>query len=92
MAGKPIFAALALVALIPMTAFSAPFLQICGGCHDQANDPEFEFAVKDKIERQRHGTIEASATRAGKSAAQGPATAPLLGALERGFAILDEQG
>jgi hypothetical protein len=71
---------------------SCVILQICGGCHDQANDPEFEFAVKDKIERQRHGTIEASATRAGKSAAQGPATAPLLGPLERGFAILDEQG
>ncbi len=28
MAGKPIFAALALVALIPMTAFSAPFRSI----------------------------------------------------------------
>jgi hypothetical protein len=34
-------------------------LQICGSCHDDANDPGFEFAVQDKIDRQRHGTIEA---------------------------------
>ena len=34
-------------------------LQICGGCHDDANDPGFEFEVLDKIEVQRHGTIEA---------------------------------
>jgi hypothetical protein len=33
-------------------------LQICGGCHDDANDPGFEFEVLDKIEAQRHGTIE----------------------------------
>jgi hypothetical protein len=33
-------------------------LQICGGCHDDANDPGFEFEVRDKIEAQRHGTIE----------------------------------
>ena len=33
-------------------------LQICGTCHDDANDPGFEFEVKKKIEKQRHGTIE----------------------------------
>lgn len=71
---------------------SCVILQICGGCHDQANDPEFEFAVKQKIERQKHGTIEASATRGGKSAAHAPAGAPLVGALERGFALLDGRG
>jgi peroxiredoxin len=70
---------------------SCVILQICGSCHDQANDPEFEFAVEQKIERQKHGTIEASATRGAKSAAA-PHGAPLLGALERGFALLDAQG
>jgi hypothetical protein len=38
-------------------------LQICGGCHDEANDPGFEFRVEEKIEAQRHGTIEPSSTR-----------------------------
>jgi hypothetical protein len=33
-------------------------LQICGSCHDDANDPGFEFEVLDKIEILRHGTIE----------------------------------
>jgi len=37
---------------------SCVILQICGGCHDEANDPGFEFAVEAKIEAQRHGTIE----------------------------------
>nr|ADI22000.1 hypothetical protein [uncultured myxobacterium HF0200_01L06] len=37
---------------------SCVILQICGSCHDDANDPGFEFAVEEKIERQRHGTIE----------------------------------
>jgi peroxiredoxin len=38
---------------------SCVILQICGSCHDQANDPGFEFAVKAKIDKIRHGTIEA---------------------------------
>jgi peroxiredoxin len=38
---------------------SCVILQICGSCHDDANDPGFAFEVVDKIERQRHGTIEA---------------------------------
>ena len=38
---------------------SCAILKICGSCHDDANDPGFEFRVEDKIERQRHGTIEA---------------------------------
>jgi nitrate/TMAO reductase-like tetraheme cytochrome c subunit len=38
---------------------SCVILQICGGCHDDANDPAFEFEVQDKIDIQRHGTIEA---------------------------------
>jgi peroxiredoxin len=37
---------------------SCVILQICGGCHDDANDPGFEFEVQAKIEAQRHGTTE----------------------------------
>lgn len=42
---------------------SCAILQICGSCHDEANDPGFEFEVDEKIERQRHGTIEAGTGR-----------------------------
>jgi hypothetical protein len=38
---------------------SCVILQICGSCHDDANDPGFEFEVKGKIDKIRHGTIEA---------------------------------
>jgi peroxiredoxin len=37
---------------------SCVILQICGSCHDDANDPGFEFEVQERIDRQRHGTIE----------------------------------
>jgi len=37
---------------------SCVILQICGSCHDAANDADFEFSVQEHIERQRHGTIE----------------------------------
>jgi len=61
---------------------SCVILQICGGCHDHANDPEFEFSVQEHIERQRHGTIEAGTGRPlGDSA--GAATTD---ALRRGLA------
>jgi peroxiredoxin len=42
---------------------SCVILQICGTCHDDANDPGFEFEVEAKIEAQRHGTIEPAASR-----------------------------
>jgi len=38
---------------------SCVVLQICGSCHDEANDHGFQFSVKAKIEKIRHGTIEA---------------------------------
>ncbi len=38
---------------------SCVILQICGNCHDEANDKGFQFSVEEKIDRQRHGTIEA---------------------------------
>ncbi len=49
---------------------SCVILKICGDCHDDANDPGFEFNVEEKIERQRHGTIEAG-TGKPKSASAG---------------------
>jgi peroxiredoxin len=33
---------------------SCVILQVCGSCHDAANDPGFEYEVKRKIEAQRH--------------------------------------
>jgi len=42
---------------------SCVILQICGGCHDDANDPGFAFEVEAKIEKQRHGTVEAGTRR-----------------------------
>jgi hypothetical protein len=37
---------------------SCVILQICGSCHDDANDPQFEFEVEARIDTQRHGTTE----------------------------------
>lgn len=37
---------------------SCVILQICSECHDEKNDPGFTYKVQDKIDRQRHGTIE----------------------------------
>ncbi len=34
---------------------SCVILQICGSCHDDQNDPSFEFELMDKLERTRHG-------------------------------------
>ncbi|HEX2485655.1 MAG TPA: multiheme c-type cytochrome [Myxococcota bacterium] len=46
---------------------SCVILQICGSCHDDANDPGFEYEVKAKIEAQRHGRA-APATATGARA------------------------
>ncbi len=43
---------------------SCVILQICGSCHDAANDPGFEFEVQKKIDAQRHGTIDPAAGKA----------------------------
>jgi peroxiredoxin len=52
---------------------SCVILQICGSCHDDANDPGFEFEVKAKIEAQRHGTLEPGTGRPkGANSAQLP--------------------
>jgi peroxiredoxin len=51
---------------------SCVILQICGSCHDDENDPGFRFRVKARIEKQRHGTIEAGTGKplSGDSAAR----------------------
>jgi peroxiredoxin len=64
---------------------SCVILQICGSCHDDANDPGFEFEVLDKIEAQRHGTIEPGTGKPKDSQAALPPSA-ILGHLERAFA------
>ena len=46
---------------------SCVILQICGTCHDDVNDPGFEFEVEKKIEAQKHGTIVPSATRGSRA-------------------------
>ena len=33
-------------------------LQICGSCHDDANDPGFEFELDEKLVKTRHGFRE----------------------------------
>jgi peroxiredoxin len=33
---------------------SCVIMQICGSCHDDANDPGFEFELKDKLAKIRH--------------------------------------
>ncbi|NNL67563.1 MAG: redoxin domain-containing protein [Myxococcales bacterium] len=66
---------------------SCVILKICGDCHDDANDPGFEFEVQDKIDAQRHGTIEPGTGKPKDAAAafHVPDSA-VLGALERAFA------
>lgn len=51
---------------------SCVILKVCGTCHDDANDPGFKFEVEQRIDDQRHGTIESAATRAGLSAFHAP--------------------
>ncbi len=62
---------------------SCVILQVCGGCHDDANDPGFEFEVKEKILRQRHGKKKLDFERETQAAL--PASAR-VGLLERAFA------
>ncbi len=72
---------------------SCVILQICGNCHDDANDPGFEFEVEKKIEAQKHGTIVPSATRGDAPSAMNEVpSASWVGSLERGFALSDGRG
>ncbi len=69
---------------------SCVILQICGSCHDDANDPGFNFEVQDKIDRVRHGTIEAGTGKPldGKAARR---LAPLHEDLAHAFARADAE-
>ncbi|HVN38151.1 MAG TPA: multiheme c-type cytochrome [Myxococcota bacterium] len=70
---------------------SCVILQICGTCHDQANDPGFEFEVMKKIEATRHGTIEAGTgkpLKPGDRSARADADPHAL--LAAAFAVHDE--
>lgn len=51
---------------------SCVILKVCGTCHDQKNDPGFEFEVEKRIDAQRHGTTPSAATREGRAAALVP--------------------
>jgi peroxiredoxin len=53
---------------------SCVILKVCGTCHDDANDPGFPFQVNERIEAQRHGTIEAAASREGQPTTHDPHT------------------
>ena len=64
---------------------SCVILQICGSCHDEANDPGFEFKVEAKIEAQRHGTIEPAASRTLQKDAAASAAGRDLARLFRAF-------
>ena len=62
---------------------SCVILQICGNCHDDANDPGFEFEVVDKILQQRHGKEKLDIDGGRTSAVPSSAA---VGLLERAFA------
>lgn len=69
---------------------SCVILQICGSCHDEANDPGFEFNVDEKIERQRHGTIEAGTGKPlSKTSLLDPRSRSLAEDLSHAFALAD---
>jgi peroxiredoxin len=69
---------------------SCVILQICGSCHDEANDPGFEFEVQAKIDAIRHGTTEAGTGKPlDRSARSGGSGADLPALLTRAFAAAD---
>ena len=47
---------------------SCVILKVCGSCHDQANDPGFQFKVEERIDAQRHGSFEPAAMRQNETA------------------------
>ena len=74
---------------------SCVILQICGGCHDDKNDPGFEFEVQAKIEAQRHGTIEPGTgqpkTTSIRPSGGADASHSTRGLLGHAFALLDRR-
>ncbi len=70
---------------------SCVILQICGSCHDDDNDPGFRFRVQERIDAQRHGTIEAGTGKPKGSTAHRLHDRPEV-ALEHAFHALDQRG
>jgi peroxiredoxin len=74
---------------------SCVILQICGSCHDEANDSDFTFAVQEHIDRQRHGTTEAGSGKPlGPSASRWhryPHDGPGLAWVESALQVLGEK-
>jgi peroxiredoxin/nitrate/TMAO reductase-like tetraheme cytochrome c subunit len=62
---------------------SCVILQVCGSCHDDANDPGFEFEVKAKIIHQRHGKEPLDFEKKAEAALP---SSTAVGLLERAFA------
>jgi peroxiredoxin len=67
-------------------------LQICGTCHDDVNDPGFEFEVEKKVEAQKHGTKPPAAMQAPVPDSAALPSANQVGSLEHAFATADERG
>lgn len=67
-------------------------LQICGTCHDDVNDPGFEFEVEKKVEAQKHGTKPPAAMQTPAPDAAALPSASQVGSLERAFAAADARG
>ena len=69
---------------------SCVILQICGRCHDDANDSGFEFEVEEKIELQRHGTIEAGTGKPIGASASAQVAPRVESELAQAFSLLDD--
>ncbi len=73
---------------------SCVVLELCGRCHDDANDPGFEFEIKEKIELQWHGPrkTKSEAPSSQQSALERAPDWALFGSLERLFQNADARG
>ena len=71
---------------------SCVILQICGACHDDANDPGFPFKVEERIEAQRHGTLEPGTGKPKETTADGKNRASDVERLADAFRVLDGEG
>ncbi len=71
---------------------SCVILQICGDCHDDANDPGFPFKVEERIEAQRHGTLEPGTGKPKETSADWKGQASDVERLADAFRVLDGEG
>ena len=71
---------------------SCVILQICGACHDDANDPGFPFKVEERIEAQRHGTLEPGTGKPKQTSADAKRHESDVERLADAFRVLDGEG